>query len=188
MTIIVEWEEIHTTPTTEAVSYNVYRSPDDTADSYTLQATVPTNVYADGTGTDTDYYYISGLDRHSNESATIAPIRQYSLTAPSQEIGVCNIFGTILDVNGHPNPDVTIDFHICSSEAPQTIQNTGMNTHGVMTTTNPNGYFSVNLVRGVLLTMKVYGMRKMLKFAVPDVASIDFKDLVGTEVEIENPF
>jgi hypothetical protein len=188
MTIMVEWEEIQITQDEEAVSYNVYRSPDNTEGSYVLLANVPSNIYADATGSSTDYYEISGLDRFAEEYFRIKPTTQYSLTAPSEEIDTCKVFGTILDITGHPDPDVDVRFHICEGQAPQTIQSTGMNTKTISRSTNPDGYFEVELVQGAVVTMRIYGMRTMLKFAVPLAATIDFKDIVGTEIEIKNPF
>ena len=183
MSVIVEWEEV-----VGAVTYNVYRSPDNTPSSYTLVASAITNVYNDPTGSETDYYQIAGVDVQGAEGDISGAFHSYTTETHISPVATCRVFGTILDINGHPDPELDVTFEIDRCDAAQFQQTAGLTVDTITRSTNRDGFFEANLVQGALVTLFIKSMRYRIQFAVPVATDLDYKDIVGVIKTIHNPF
>lgn len=91
----------------------------------------------------------------------------------------CNLFGTILDVDGNPKRNVPI---IAQSVQKNTNAIIGSNGVAVSTTTVPtdeDGRFEMSLIRGVTVKLVIQEMQLSVSRVVPDQALIELKDFIS---------
>jgi len=106
----------------------------------------------------------------------------------------CNVYGTLLYPTGDPVVDNDIEMFVeCGSngDLPQFAQGSLLTGKSVVLHTGENGYFESPMIRGALVTLHLKRSNFKCQFEVPDVESIDIKDIPGVHGEIktiENPF
>lgn len=96
------------------------------------------------------------------------------MTAP-----VCLLQGTIIDVNGQPLAGTGVRAHLAPDDNQAVFVASGelVGREPVNVITDVNGFFEMNLVRGLqcVVTVDVLGFAK--KITVPDAPTAQLKDL-----------
>ena len=96
-----------------------------------------------------------------------------------------------MDVNGNPTADSEIEVFVAWADLPRFVQERLVSGKIYKVTTNELGAFEVYMPVGLLATFHVKLSGYKCQFMVPDQATVDIKDLVGTFgvlKEVENPF
>ncbi len=92
---------------------------------------------------------------------------------------VCTIHGTIIDANGKPQAATGVRVHVTSDNNASIFTAAGelVGRNAISTITDENGYFSMNVVRGLqcVVTVDVLGFAK--KVTIPDQPTCQLKDL-----------
>lgn len=182
MAVIIEWLKID-----KAISYKVEHSTTGKAGTFTEIATdLPGHQFLHDTGTTSDFYNITGVDRFDEDLDITTPLTIYDSK------NVCKIFGTILDTTGRPETNATIRFEIRPEDSPQIIQEDLVITEEAKSVeTNDVGTFEIYLLRDLLVEMFVPQTKFKALFMVPDEEDKNFSRLVpdfGFATKITNPF
>lgn len=96
-----------------------------------------------------------------------------SAVAPS----LCNLFGTVLDINGDADEGKAIRLSIIPNTILATGDKAGMSTDRINTVTDENGQFSVDIIRGLTVRLQISSIGYDRKIVIPDAASANFADL-----------
>jgi hypothetical protein len=179
--IVIEWAEVP-----GAVSYNVFRAAVLAGPYSLIAAAVVGTTYSDSIGTPTDYYKVAGVDKFGLQGSQSDPIQQF--TPPAN---LCKLFGIILDINGDPEENASVELFIDPSDTFQFVQTTGLTEDTFITNTSEVGKFEVYLPIGALARLRIQKMGMELQFSVPNQATLDMKDIVGVvgvRKQIHNPF
>lgn len=104
----------------------------------------------------------------------------------------CNVSGILRYPTGIPVVYNEIEIFLAASNAlPQFSQGSLITGKSVLLETDEDGYFETPLMRGSLVTIHVKRSNFQCQFMVPDVESVDIKDIPGVDGilrEVENPF
>lgn len=181
MAVILEWLKIE-----KAVSYKVEHSLTGDAGTFTEIATgLPGHQFLHDTGTTSDFYNITGINRLGDDLEITTPLSLYDSQL------VCKIFGTILDATARPETSAEVRFEIRSEDSPQIVQGGLVATNEAKTVPlNAVGKFEIYLLRDLLVEMFVPSTKFKVLFMVPDEDEKDFTQLVpdfGFETKINNP-
>ena len=123
------------------------------------------------------YNYISGVESEKLGIQSGGPIPQLD----SSQLSTCS--GQILDGGGSGVSQAMIIFYPASGET--TIQGAFVIPKPITSMTDPNGRFSIDLIRGMIYTAVVSGTSIARKITVPDAASFDLFDALAST---EDPF
>jgi hypothetical protein len=201
MPVILEWVSVPGT-----FGYKIQRSPTGKAGTYTEIATdVVGPTYLDVFGSITDFYIVEPFDQRGDlisVNAKTTPIEVYE----ADDAIMCRVDGTLIDPSGRPLSDVEVrtyerpgDDHLYENirdqfgpDAHQIFDNMVIESSNErFFQTNAQGKFQIYLVRNLLVVLFSPDAKMKLYFMVPNVDTIDVKDIegvYGVRIRIHNPF
>lgn len=91
----------------------------------------------------------------------------------------CTIQGTIIDANGTPQVATGVRVRPTSDNNAAVFTGTGelVSLASIETITDVNGYFSVNVVRGLTCVVTVDALGFAKKVVIPDQPTVELRDL-----------
>lgn len=185
--IYLEWDE-----TPGAVSYNLYRSPDDV--TYSLLGSGITDLfYSDPTGTTDDWYKVAGVDAGSVEGELSDPFQGIDVS------DVCLVRGSIVNPDGSPadGEPVEIAYYVDSGwgsrkgDLPRFAQGSLLTRTESTAYTDWRGIVEFPVVKLALVIITVRQTGYQCKVQIPDQAEIELEALaaIGTMIPVmEYPF
>ncbi len=181
MATILEWFK-----TEGSVTYEIERSDDGKADTFTQIATgLPGLQFLDLTGATDKFYNITGIDVQGTKLVLRTPSALYDAKL------MCKIFGEIVDNTGRPETEGEVHFEVRQEDAPQVVQGVMITQDMKSVLTNEVGKFEIYLLRDMLVQIFVPNTQFKALFMVPDEDTKDLVELVpefGFETKIDNPF
>jgi len=95
----------------------------------------------------------------------------------AEDLSLCNLFGTVLDINGKADEGKQVRVSIIPNTILATGAKPGMSVDRIDTVTDVNGGFAIDLVRTLTVRLQIPSLGYNRKIVIPDASSVNFADL-----------
>lgn len=101
----------------------------------------------------------------------------FGLMRTAASLDLCNLYGTVLDLNGQPEKNKIVYLTILPNTILTTGAKPGITVDRIEIYTDEAGLFSVDIVRGLVVRLQIPSLGHDVKITIPDQSSANFADL-----------